>query len=374
MSSPDLLEELGVGTRVGKRPDHRVGEAACVSRCRMPRPRSRPVRACVRQSAGRDPRRAAATRRAACRSASATPKPATSPSSQTSAAKSPGPVCESQPLATVCRLPARWAATSTIAPARWPGATTRSTVPGWSRKRLEQVAEGQQLDVETVPALRLRGDELVPLGREADGGEARPPRRRDLERARDRELVRALEPSGSTTSRSPRGWLCTRETRQAKSRSALTPSSAGSSGEETRIASALAVGVAGRVAAAGGRSASSPRRRRADGRRRCAARAAARPRRARARPRPSARARRRRPRGRPRPSCAGRVHWPLALSLVGGVTRAPAVGTPVVGADAALPLRRAHFSRLEVGVCGVQGRVSKILPPRRGESKSPRRT
>ena len=41
---------------------------------------------------------------------SATPKPATSSASQTCAAKRPGPLSESQALATVCRLPAMSAA------------------------------------------------------------------------------------------------------------------------------------------------------------------------------------------------------------------------------------------------------------------------
>src|SRR5581483_11866342 len=127
---------------------------------------------------------------------SATPKPATSSASTTCAAKRPGPVGESQALATVWSEPARWAAASTIAPARWLPVTTRSTVPGWSRKRVSR-----------PPSVRY--------------STSRPSQR-----------------SASAATSSPRTPLCTRETRQRRSRSALTPSKAGSAGEETKIASA----------------------------------------------------------------------------------------------------------------------------------------
>ena len=102
----------------------------------MPRRRSRPVRACVRRSAGRGPRRAAARRRAASRwrprRRSRRPRCRRRPR----AANSPGPVCGEPAARDRVQAARDCAAASTIAPARWSGATTRSTVPGWSRKRL----------------------------------------------------------------------------------------------------------------------------------------------------------------------------------------------------------------------------------------------
>ena len=56
----------------------------------------------------------------------------------------------------------------------------------------EHAAEREVLDLQAVPPVCFGSDEVVPLGRRADGSEARPARCGKLERARGRELVRAV--------------------------------------------------------------------------------------------------------------------------------------------------------------------------------------
>ena len=135
---------------------------------------------------------------------------------------------------------------------------------------------------------------------------------------------------------------CTRATRHASSRSAFTPSNAGSSGDATRIASTSRYAVArrGRQRMPGARHA--PRPRTADGRRR-------------------ARAVQRRD---------TRSSARVAAAISSGPTPSPARQATVLVISILLSLdfarRRARRGRttpaLEVDVCGVQGRVSEISP------------